>query len=332
MAIIDLGADGPNWTQQNTAAGIGVTPDRRAVYIAVPRLSKVAVADVNTNAVTRLSSRDGRARPPGRRSRRHASRLVPYVIDAADDSSTMTTAGGPAVANVLANDRIGGIAATLAHVTLTQVSSTSEGLALDPASGAVTLAAGAAVGVQTLVYRICEIADPSNCDDATVTVTVLPPYVIDAVNDSGGVTFPGRTVRGERARERHARRDAGDDRARDAVHRVVDGRGDHARRRHRFGLRRARHRRRAAHADLPHLRDRRPGELRRRRRHGHREALRDRCGERQRARAEGGRDGGRQRAGERQVRRRGRHARQGDACRNWRPRTPASRSTSPPAP
>ena len=29
---------------------------------------------------------------------------------------------------------------------------------------------------------------------ATVTVTVLAPYVIDAVNDSGGVTFPGRTV------------------------------------------------------------------------------------------------------------------------------------------
>jgi YVTN family beta-propeller protein len=51
--IIDLGADGPNWTQQNTAAGIGVTPDRHAVYIAVPRLSKVAIADVNTNSVTR---------------------------------------------------------------------------------------------------------------------------------------------------------------------------------------------------------------------------------------------------------------------------------------
>ena len=115
-------------------------------------------------------------------------------MDAADDSSTMTTAGGPAVANVLANDRIGGIAATLAHVTLTQMSSTSDGLALDPVSGAVSLAAGAALGVETLVYRICEIADPSNCDDATVTVTVLPPYVIDAVNDTGGVTFPGRTV------------------------------------------------------------------------------------------------------------------------------------------
>ena len=50
--IIDLGADGPNHTQQNTAAAIAVTADRRAVYIAVPRLNKFAIADVNTNAVT----------------------------------------------------------------------------------------------------------------------------------------------------------------------------------------------------------------------------------------------------------------------------------------
>ena len=52
--IIDLGHDGPNWTQQNTPAGIGVTPDRRSVYIAVPRLNKFAIAGVNTNAVTSL--------------------------------------------------------------------------------------------------------------------------------------------------------------------------------------------------------------------------------------------------------------------------------------
>jgi len=191
--IIDLGHDGPNWTQQNTAAGIGVTADRRTIYVAVPRLAKVAVADVNTNAVTSLIP----VTPgPGHVAvvPDYTVALVPYVMDAADDSSTMTVAGGTAVANVLANDRIGGFAATHAHVTLTQVSSTSEGLALDPASGAVNLAAGGALGVATLTYRICEIADASNCDDATVTVNVLAPYVIDAVNDTGGGTFPGRTV------------------------------------------------------------------------------------------------------------------------------------------
>jgi YVTN family beta-propeller protein len=191
--IIDLGAAGPNHTQQKAAARIGVAPDRRAVYIAVPRLNSAAIADVNTNAVTRLVPVTG---GPGHLAVTPDATVppVPYVMDAADDTSTMTTAGGQAIANVLANARIGGIPARHAHVTLTQISSTSEGLALDAESGAVNLAPGAAVGVEILVYRICEIGDPSNCDDGTVTVTVLPPYVIDAVNDSGGITFPGRTV------------------------------------------------------------------------------------------------------------------------------------------
>ena len=136
-AIIDLGADGPNWTQQNTAAGIGVTPDRRAVYAAIPRLGVVAVADVNTNSVTAPDSGDIRARRIWRSFPTATSRWCPYVIDAVDDSATVTTAGGTAVANVLANDRLGGIRATLAHVTLTEQSSTSEGVALDPATGAV---------------------------------------------------------------------------------------------------------------------------------------------------------------------------------------------------
>ncbi len=190
-ALIDLGADGPNWTQQNTAAGIGVTPDRSAVYAAIHRLGVVAVADVNTNAVTSLipvtSFPSALAIVPA------TVALVPYLIDAVDDSGTVTSVGATAVANVLENDRLGGIRVTTAHVTLAQQSSTSGGVSLDPATGAVNVARGTEVGIQTLVYRICEIAAPSNCDQATVTVTVLPPYVIDAVNDSAS-TLPGRTV------------------------------------------------------------------------------------------------------------------------------------------
>ena len=115
------------------------------------------------------------------------------MIDAADDSATVSSAGGTAVANVLANDRLGGIAVTPAHVTLTQQSSTSDGVTLDPATGAVEVAPGTAIGIHALVYRICEIASPSNCDDGTVTVTVRAPFVIDAVNDSA-TTLPGRTA------------------------------------------------------------------------------------------------------------------------------------------
>jgi len=187
-SIINLATDAPN-----TPAGIAVTADRRAIYLAVPRIGRVAIADVNTLAVSFLPVTPG----PGHVAvvPNAEATLVPYLMDAADDASTMTTAGGQAVPNVLENDRIGGLRATSAHVTLRQLSSTSGGLVLE-SSGAVTLARGATVGRESLAYRICEIANPANCDDATVTVTVLPPYTIDAVSDSGGVTFPGRTVVG----------------------------------------------------------------------------------------------------------------------------------------
>ena len=51
------------------------------------------------------------------------------------------------------------------------------------ATGAVTVAAGTPVGTYTLRYGICEIATPSNCDEAIVTVTVQP-LLITAGNDN----------------------------------------------------------------------------------------------------------------------------------------------------
>ena len=41
-------------------------------------------------------------------------------------------------------------------------------------------AAGTAAGNYSLVYKICEVLNPTNCDRATVTVPVSPA-VIDAV-------------------------------------------------------------------------------------------------------------------------------------------------------
>src|SRR6185436_9293982 len=52
--------------------------------------------------------------------------------------------------------------------------------------GAVNIAAGTAAGTYTLVYQICETLNPTNCDSATVTVTV-GSAPIDAVDDAGSV-------------------------------------------------------------------------------------------------------------------------------------------------
>jgi hypothetical protein len=111
--------------------------------------------------------------------------IVPaYAIDAGSDwGSVSPSTGGVAITNVLANDTLGGAAATTANVTLSQFSSTSAGVALDLASGSVQVAKGTPLGDHSVVYQICERADPSNCAQATAMVTVIANQVV-AVGES----------------------------------------------------------------------------------------------------------------------------------------------------
>jgi YVTN family beta-propeller protein len=162
----------------------------------IPRLNSVAVIDTSTNVVRQLipvaAGPNGLAIVPD-----PSATMVPYVIDAVNDTPALSSpsTGATAVANVFANDRLGGAPVTLAHVALSQQSSTNTGITLDVATGSVNVAAGTTLGTHSLVYRICEIASPLNCDEATVTVTVREPYVIDAVNDSR-TTLDGQVLAG----------------------------------------------------------------------------------------------------------------------------------------
>jgi large repetitive protein len=103
-----------------------------------------------------------------------------FAIVARPDSATAAYGvGGTPVADVLVNDTLGGVRATLDLVTLAQVSSTSAGITLN-ALGGVNVAPGTPNGTHSLVYRICEKGNSTNCAQATVT---LIPSVIDAVDD-----------------------------------------------------------------------------------------------------------------------------------------------------
>ena len=57
---------------------------------------------------------------------------------------------------------------------------------LNPATGIVSVAAGTPAGVYTIIYSICEKLNPTNCNLATVTVTVFftndPPVIYDPTN------------------------------------------------------------------------------------------------------------------------------------------------------
>jgi hypothetical protein len=115
------------------------------------------------------------------------------LIDAVNDAGNAPLTGGRAVTNVMANDVLAGAPASFTLTTLSQISSTDPYVTLDAADGSVDVAAGATGGVKQLEYRICESASPTNCDQATVAVTVVAP-VIDAVNDIGEATPTGGTA------------------------------------------------------------------------------------------------------------------------------------------
>lgn len=108
--------------------------------------------------------------------------VLANAIDAVDDVMSSTRTGGTA-GSVLSNDRLAAATATTATVAVTQTTSGTSAVTVT-ATGAVVIAAGAAVGTHTAGYRICELVAPATCDTATVSVQVLP-YQIDAVDDAG---------------------------------------------------------------------------------------------------------------------------------------------------
>jgi large repetitive protein len=110
-------------------------------------------------------------------------------IIANDDIGTSVNgyAGGTSFTNVLGNDLLNGLAVNPSEVTLTFVSSTNPGVTLSGAN--VVVAPGTAAGSYTLTYQICEVLNPSNCDQAVVTVTVSSASII--ANDDIGTSVNG---------------------------------------------------------------------------------------------------------------------------------------------
>ncbi|KQP12565.1 DUF11 domain-containing protein [Pseudorhodoferax sp. Leaf267] len=125
--------------------------------------------------------------------------VVPVTPTATAGTSVNGALGGTAVANVLGNDLLNATPATLSTVTLSQVSTSQPGITLDVTTRAVNVAAGTPAGTYALVYRICEQLNPSNCDNATVTVTVTTSASIDALDDNYASTPISGTAGGSTA-------------------------------------------------------------------------------------------------------------------------------------
>jgi large repetitive protein len=87
--------------------------------------------------------------------------VTPYVIDAVNDTAAFSipSSGATAVASVLAND------ALVARQPLSLTSSCRNNRRPTPGLTGETKS-----GLYLLVYQICEIANPTNCDRATVRI------------------------------------------------------------------------------------------------------------------------------------------------------------------
>ncbi len=109
--------------------------------------------------------------------------VVPIV---ANDDSGNHNAGtvNNNLLNVLTNDTINGIQATTSNVVLTQLTTSNPGVALDTATGAISVSGAVPNGTYTLTYNICQAGVPTNCDPATVTITVENDTDGDGIPDN----------------------------------------------------------------------------------------------------------------------------------------------------
>gem|GEM_PF-2882531 len=110
-------------------------------------------------------------------------------------ANTITTPG-----SVLDNDKLNGLAVAPADVTIsivhgaTPIRTGEKVPVLDTTTGQVTVDAGTPEGVYHITYRICEVTNPTNCDDAIVTVVVTAPEIV--ANDNNYATTPAHDING----------------------------------------------------------------------------------------------------------------------------------------
>jgi uncharacterized repeat protein (TIGR01451 family)/gliding motility-associated-like protein len=115
-------------------------------------------------------------------------RVAAANILAVDDDFTdnpVSGISGGIAGNVLSNDLLSGLAVNINNVAITLLNNGGlNNLTID-AQGRIVIPPGTTAGQYTFNYRICELLNPDNCDQAEVVVLVSAASII-AGNDSFG--------------------------------------------------------------------------------------------------------------------------------------------------
>ncbi|PTX06252.1 gliding motility-associated-like protein [Capnocytophaga leadbetteri] len=123
------------------------------------------------------------------------STTTPTTIEANDDVATVSSTTGGTTSSVLTNDSLNGNNnPSTSSVTLTWLTVPS-GLQTNT-DGTVRVPAGTASGTYTVTYRICEKLNSSNCDTATLTITVLTPVTPTTIEANDDVATVSSTTGG----------------------------------------------------------------------------------------------------------------------------------------
>ncbi|WP_149205528.1 HYR domain-containing protein [Flavobacterium johnsoniae] len=123
-------------------------------------------------------------------------KVVGPIVPNKDTASINGYEGGTAVSNVLANDLLNCNAVVRNEVELTLASTLPSVLTFDTTSGEVTVKPNTPTGKYSFDYKICEVANTSNCNTATVEITVTAPAILAVKEDLGPIngTIGGTTT------------------------------------------------------------------------------------------------------------------------------------------
>ena len=95
-------------------------------------------------------------------------------IVANNDSYSSVVTVGMNGNNILVNDTVNGVPATTGNVQIAQVSSTNANVNINTSNGAVVVNSIVPVGTYSIVYRICQLSNITNCATANISVSVTP--------------------------------------------------------------------------------------------------------------------------------------------------------------
>lgn len=128
---------------------------------------------------------------------------IKACIVASDDvvGPVQTDVGGQNLVFVRLNDTVNGGAVDAATTSTTLIGTLPSGIVFNTSTGAVSVNVGVPAGVYMFDYQLCQISLPTNCDTATVTITVVPPPFVKLLpkvylqGSLYGVTLPDTLMR-----------------------------------------------------------------------------------------------------------------------------------------